>query len=74
MIDPPKTLDEARKYRYGVWAGNPEGHKYKDGFCAYEVPGSSRRFHYYQCNHSNGKGINGLYCGVHAKKVGAPCP
>jgi len=63
-----KTLEEAKKYRYGQWAGNPEGQKYQEGRCAYEVQDSvSGRF--YQCLRKNGYGINDLYCKQHAKIV-----
>lgn len=68
MYNPPKTLEEARKVRYGDWSGNPKGVPYQEGRCAYEVypqfgwiPG--------QCRNKNGKGINGLYCGIHARIV-----
>ena len=66
MFDCPKTLEEARKHRYGDWAGNPKGDPYQEGRCAYEV---RRGWHFYQCSNKNGKGVNGLYCGIHAKKV-----
>ena len=65
-LDYPKTLEEAKNYRYGEWAGNPKGIGYKEGFCAYEIPDG---WLYRQCSLKNGKGINGLYCGIHAKKV-----
>lgn len=66
MLYPPKTLEEARKYRYNRWGGNPQGTAYKEGFCAYSVYDAHLS---YQCRHKNGKGINGLYCGIHAKRV-----
>lgn len=69
MIDPPKTLEEAQKIRYCNWAGNPKGNAYNPNHCAYEVHESGRGYLFYQCRHKNGRGINGLYCGIHAKMV-----
>jgi hypothetical protein len=68
MLNIPKTLIEAKKYRYNKWAGNPNGDKYNEKQCAYEVS-DNRGFMYRQCTRKNGKGINGLYCGIHAKKI-----
>jgi hypothetical protein len=68
MLDVPKTLDEAKKYRYGTWAGNPKGADYNEGSCAYEVSDSDG-WHYYQCSRKNGHGPEGIYCKQHAKKV-----
>ena len=65
MRDYPKTLNEARKIIYGCWAGNPTGRPYKEGRCAYPVI----KWYTHQCPNKNGKGINGLYCGIHANKV-----
>jgi hypothetical protein len=63
MINPPKTIEEARRYYYKNYWDN---HQYREKFCAYEVdsPGSIYRFH--QCFAHNGHGINGLYCKQHA--------
>lgn len=66
MLDYPKTIEEARKYKYHQWAGNPKGQPYKDGCCAYEV--WSNIFSY-QCSRKNGHGPNGLYCKQHVKKI-----
>ena len=66
MIEDPKTLDEAKSKRYGTWAGDPKGRKYDQTRCAYEVMHGHL---FSQCNFRNGKGINNLYCGTHAKKV-----
>ncbi len=65
----PKTKEEAAKYRYGCWAGAPRGHAYDDRHCAYEVWGGPRGFTSYQCTRQNGKGLHGMFCGTHAKKV-----
>mgnify|MGYP001594281843 CR=1 FL=1 len=32
-----KTLEEARQYRYGAWAGHPKGDSYQEGYCIEEV-------------------------------------
>ncbi len=64
MFDTPKTIEEAKKYRYNKWAGNPDGWSYRENYCAYEV---SDNFTYHQCCNRKGKGINGLYCHIHAK-------
>ena len=69
MVNAPKTIEEARKHRYGCWAGVPNGYSYNSRLCAYEASERGRSCLFYQCRHKNGKGINGLYCGIHAKKV-----
>jgi hypothetical protein len=69
MLNPLKTIEEARKYRYGTWAGNPRGHKYREGDCAFEVCGSGRSIVFYQCSRKNGHGLNKLYCKQHAKMI-----
>lgn len=69
MLTYPKTAEEAKKYRYGQWAGSPEGHNYDDTLCAYEVRGSGRAIMFYQCCRRNGHGPGKLYCKHHAKKV-----
>lgn len=66
MINPPKNLDEARKHRYNVWGGNPKGYKYDETKCAFEVHDGAL---FYQCRYKNGKGPDGLYCGIHARKI-----
>ena len=65
MIDAPRTLEDARKRRYGEWAGNPRGHAFDPMYCAYEVP-ENRGWSYRQCGRRPGKGPAGLYCGTHA--------
>uniref|UniRef100_A0A6H2A3R7 Uncharacterized protein n=1 Tax=viral metagenome TaxID=1070528 RepID=A0A6H2A3R7_9ZZZZ len=66
LEDYPKTLEEARAYRYNQWAGNPKGWPYQGGRCAYEV---WRNILGYQCSRKNGHGPSGLYCKQHAKKL-----
>ena len=63
------TLEEAEKFRYFRWSGNPGGTKYVHGRCAYEVWAAGRAMHAYQCLRKNGHGPDGLYCKQHAKKV-----
>lgn len=67
MIDAPKTLGDAVKYRYGCWAGNLAGKKYQAGICAMGVWGNGRWAMEHQCARKNGHGVHGLYCKQHAK-------
>jgi len=67
MHNDPKTLEDARKIKYGAWAGNPKGRKYHESDCAYEV---FSNWGSYQCSRKNGHGINKLYCKQHAKMIG----
>ena len=69
MLNRPKTIEEARKYKYGHWAGNPSGNKYDENDCAYEVWEQGRVINAYQCSRKNGYGPEGLYCKQHAKMV-----
>ena len=66
MIDAPKTLEEALKYKYNRWAANPKGDSYRMGYCAYEVWWAVSS---YQCSRKSGYGPDGLYCKQHAKMV-----
>lgn len=68
-MDAPRTLEEAKQYRYHKWAGNPEGNPYRLEDCAYEVWPADRMLFAYQCQRKNGYGPKGLYCKQHAKKV-----
>ena len=69
MFDPPKTLKEAKKFKYGTWAGNPKGSSYQDGYFFYEVYPNDRICIPHQCLRKNGHGPAGLYCKQHAKMV-----
>jgi len=69
MFEKAMTLDELKKRKYGVWAGNPNGQAYDPTRCGYEVCNPTGFGHYHQCSRKNGKGPGGLYCGIHAKKV-----
>ena len=64
----PKTSTEAKKYRYGCWAGNPNGKKYVPDRCAYELFNEAS-FIPRQCSRKNGQGLNGLFCYQHAEIV-----
>ena len=64
----PMTKEEAEAYRYGAWAGNPNGWDYDPALCAAEVINNSRGEHLSQCSRRNGKGPDGLYCGIHARR------
>lgn len=66
MTNPPKTKEEAARYRYGSWRVAPRGYEYSPARCAYEVH-HDPRFH--QCERANGHGPDGLYCKQHAKIV-----
>ena len=61
----PKTLQEARKIKYNVWAGNPNGQAYVEGRCAGEV---WHNYLFFQCSKKSGHGPDGLYCKQHANK------
>ena len=65
MINPPKTIEEARAHRYGVWGGDPKGCAYEEGNCAESVrndmgPGA------HQCAR---KATKGLFCGQHSPEA-----
>jgi hypothetical protein len=66
MLSAPKTLLEAKSYKYSVWAGNSKGLPYKPEKCAYEI---FRDYVGRQCARSNGHGPENLYCKQHAKMV-----
>lgn len=68
-MEHPKTLEDAMKYRYNRWAGNPKGNEYQPDRCAYEVHERGRGILFYQCARRNGYGPAGLYCKQHAKIV-----
>ncbi len=67
MLDAPKTLRAAQIYVYGQWAGNPKGHSYKRGYCAYHVFPPLGMHH--QCMRKKGYGPNMLYCRQHTKML-----
>ncbi len=61
----PQTIEEARKHRYGAWAGSP-GRVYQEGQCMAEVSDNMRWAHYYQCSR---KCVVGGFCKQHAPKA-----
>lgn len=69
MLGFPKSLEEARVYRYFKWAGNPTGTAYDESRCAYQVWASGRWIHAYQCLRKPGHGPAALYCKQHSRKV-----
>jgi hypothetical protein len=58
----PQTIEEAKKHRYGCWAGRPDGVAYRPNRCIVEV---YRNHISGQC--SNKAGPDGL-CGTHRRK------
>ena len=69
MINPPKTLTEARRYRYFEFA---DGYTFNPDFCAYAI--GNGRYRGAQCAKLHGHGPGGLYCPGHAKMVPGPWP
>ncbi len=69
MINAPKTKEEARRYGYSKWAGNPKGIPYQEDQCAYEA--WEVRWGSHQCPRKDGHGPSELYCKQHAKIVEA---
>lgn len=65
MINPPKTLEVAKRCTYGQ---RPFESRYDAERCAYEVRDSTS-FYTYQCCRKPGHGPDGLYCKQHAKIV-----
>jgi hypothetical protein len=69
MFHEPKTLEEAKLYRYRTWAGNSRGDAYNPMRCAAEVADGGRSCLSHQCGRKNGYGPEGLYCKQHSKWV-----
>jgi len=69
MIYPPVTKEEALKYRYCRWAGQPNGVIYMSRYCAYEVYDMGRGGLFHQCGRKPGHGPEQLYCKQHSKKL-----
>ncbi len=68
-MDDPKTLEEARAYKYEISTSNPQGYNYQEGHCAFERPYMFFAGDY-QCSRKKGHGPDGLYCKQHAEMVG----
>ena len=62
MVNPPRTIKEARKIRYGKSGLNPSGVPYREGYCAQEVGEPGRAIRFYQCQR---KAVVGLFCRQH---------
>lgn len=62
----PKTLEEAKRYRYNKWGGNPRGNHYDSSRCADEAYDSVSRM-FYQCSRKPGHGPDGIFCKQHAR-------
>lgn len=61
----PKTLEEAKRYRYGDGPSNPKGNGYDEHRCAEEV--SDDGWHWHQCSRKLGHGPDGIFCKQHAR-------
>jgi hypothetical protein len=65
MIDAPKSIEQARRRRYNVWGGNPNGTPYKEGRCAEQVWQQGRGALSYQCTRKAVTGPDKLFCRQH---------
>lgn len=63
-----KTLEEAKAYLYGSWAGNPKGSAFDPSCCAEAVWTGGRGSLEHQCRAKPGHGPDKLYCKAHARK------
>jgi hypothetical protein len=66
LMNDPTNLADAKKRRYGAWAGDPSGNAYSPERCAYSV-WSKFTVGGHQCSRINGHGPAELYCRQHAK-------
>ena len=67
MLNLPKTKEEARKYVMERGQADRKGiGTTKNAACAYEI---SDGFLFHQCKKKPKAGPEGLYCGIHAKKI-----
>lgn len=64
----PKSKEEAKTWRYGVWSGEPKGKSYNPEKCAYKVLRVGG-FISSQCLRKSGHGPDGAFCRQHAKIV-----
>lgn len=61
--------EEDPNFRYGCWAGRPNGSLQQADQCVAEVNFDVMRGNMgQQCSRARGKGRNGLYCGIHARR------
>lgn len=63
------SKEQARKFRYRDWAGNPGGYAYNEAWCAAEVHDGGRSVLFHQCRYSPGHGPDGMFCKVHAAQA-----
>ncbi len=56
---------------YRQWAGNPRGIQEDLTRCIEQVSDTGRSPLSMQCQFKRGKGLDGLYCGVHARRYPA---
>jgi hypothetical protein len=54
---------------YRRWAGNEKGTREDITRCIASVADTGRSCLFHQCARSRGKGPDGLYCGIHARKI-----
>ena len=67
MLSPPRSLEEAQKLTYGA-----EAKPYRPNRCAWSVShkaGFNKPRSVEQCDQRNGRGVGGLYCGLHSRAV-----
>lgn len=62
----PKNKAEAEKYRYGCWAGHPNGRPYDPKYCAQPTMTGGRASLPTQCGRSPGHGKDGIFCKKHS--------
>ena len=62
----PLTRTAAKQYRYGCWAGQPNGMRWDPHRCAYEIPYGYR---FRQCTRKPGYGTDDLFCWQHARII-----
>ncbi len=55
--------------RYGEWAGSPKGSPEDKLRCVAEIAEGGRSIHFQQCSKRRGHGPDGLFCGLHAKRL-----
>jgi hypothetical protein len=68
MIETIRSIEDARRYRYGKSAGYA-GTAYREGFCAEEVASSGRAIHFYQCQRK--RSGESLFCHQHGPVAAA---
>jgi hypothetical protein len=62
----PRTPEDAKKYRYGVRSGRPQGTRYNPKHCAMAIWTPQWPIEM-QCSRAAVAGPSSLYCGQHAK-------